>query len=272
MKSFGELGLLYIALAIPLPAQLITPGTSGGGGSGTVTAVATTSPITGGTINTTGAIACPTCGVTGTGLNQFAATTSAQFLGVISNETGSGLVMGNDTPTILTPTIASFLNATHNHGNAAGGGTLAFGTAITNLSGDGTTSGSSVLAIQKVNGKTLTLPIGVAVGDPAGSALATGVLGYIVAPTACTITGWDIVVDSGTATVDVWKIATGTAKPTVANTITAAALPAISTGTAIHSTTLTAWTTTVTANDIIGFNLTTTSGPKYVTVDVQCAI
>jgi len=115
-----------------------------------------------------------------------------------------------------------------------------------------------------------TRSYGVAVGDPAGSALATGVLGYVVAPAACTISGWDVVVDSGTATVDVWKVSTGTAKPTVANTITASAKPAISTGTAIASTTLTGWTTSVAAGDIFGFNLDATSGPKYITVDVRC--
>jgi len=119
-------------------------------------------------------------------------------------------------------------------------------------------------------GGVATQSLGVAVGDPAGSALATGVLGYLVAASSCTIVGWDIVVDSGTATVDVWKIATGTAKPTVANTITASAKPAISTGTAVASTTLTGWTTAVSPGDIIGFNLDATSGPKYITVDVRC--
>lgn len=112
--------------------------------------------------------------------------------------------------------------------------------------------------------------IGVAVGDPAGSALATGVLGYVVVPNACTIAGWDIVVDGGTATVDVWKVGTGTAKPTVSNTITASAKPAISTGTVIHSTTLTGWTTSVTAFDIIGFNLDTVATAKYITVQLFC--
>jgi hypothetical protein len=112
--------------------------------------------------------------------------------------------------------------------------------------------------------------IGVAVGDPAGSALATGVLGYVVVPNACTIAGWDIVVDAGTATVDVWKVGTGTAKPTVSNTITASAKPAISTGTVIHSTTLTGWTTSVTAFDIIGFNLDTVATAKYITVQLFC--
>ena len=38
--------------------------------------------------------------------------------------TGSGAVVLAGSPTITTPTIASFVNATHNHQNAAGGGTL----------------------------------------------------------------------------------------------------------------------------------------------------
>ena len=53
-----------------------------------------------------------------------AATTSAQLAGVISDETGSGLLVFGTSPTIVTPTIASFTNATHNHQNATGGGTL----------------------------------------------------------------------------------------------------------------------------------------------------
>jgi hypothetical protein len=60
---------------------------------GTVTSIATTSPITGGTITSTGTIACPTCGVTGSGLNQFASTTSAQLRGVISDESGTGAAL-----------------------------------------------------------------------------------------------------------------------------------------------------------------------------------
>lgn len=115
-----------------------------------------------------------------------------------------------------------------------------------------------------------TRAIGCGVGDPAGSALSTGVLCYVVAPATCTIQSWDILVDSGTATADIWKIATGTAIPTVSNSIVASAAPAISAGTAIHSTTMTAWTTAVTKYDIFGFNLTATSGPKYIYVGVNC--
>jgi len=57
-------------------------------------------------------------------LAQFAATTSAELAGVISDETGSGLLVFGTSPTIVTPTIASFTNATHDHSNAAGGGNL----------------------------------------------------------------------------------------------------------------------------------------------------
>lgn len=94
------------------------------GGSGTVTSIGTTSPITGGTITSTGTIGCATCGVTSSGLNQFSVTSSAQFATVISDETGTGLLVFGTSPTITTPTIASFVNATHDHSAAAGGGQL----------------------------------------------------------------------------------------------------------------------------------------------------
>ena len=114
------------------------------------------------------------------------------------------------------------------------------------------------------------IALGVAVGDPAGSALATGVLGYIVAPKACTIAGWNIIVDAGTATVDVWKVATGTAIPTDTNTITASAVPAIASGTVLKSTTLTGWTTSVAAYDIIGFNLDAVATAKFLNITLFC--
>ncbi len=80
---------------------------STGGASGTVTSIATTSPITGGTITTTGTIGCATCGVTGSPLSQFAATTSAQFLGVISDASGTGVVIGNNGPTLIAPALGT---------------------------------------------------------------------------------------------------------------------------------------------------------------------
>lgn len=112
--------------------------------------------------------------------------------------------------------------------------------------------------------------IGTSWGDTTGSALTSGSVVYMTVPFACTISAWNISVDGGTATIDIWKIATGTAIPTVTNTITASALPAIASGTSVHSTTLTGWTTAVAANDIFGFQLKTVATAKYVSIDVEC--
>jgi len=68
--------------------------------AGTVTSVATTGPITGGTFTTSGTIACATCGVTGSPLSQFASTTSAQLRGLISDETGTGAAVFGTNPTM----------------------------------------------------------------------------------------------------------------------------------------------------------------------------
>lgn len=55
-------------------------GTTGGGGSGTVTSVATTGPISGGTFTTSGTISCPTCTT-----NASSLTANANVLGAGSN-------------------------------------------------------------------------------------------------------------------------------------------------------------------------------------------
>jgi hypothetical protein len=57
-------------------------------------------------------------------LAQFAATTSAELAGVISDETGSGSLVFGTSPTLTTPTIADFTNAQHDHLDADDGGTL----------------------------------------------------------------------------------------------------------------------------------------------------
>jgi hypothetical protein len=106
--------------------------------------------------------------------------------------------------------------------------------------------------------------------DGGGSALTSGVTKYLTVPFACTIAAWNIAVDTGTATIKTWKIVTGTAIPTVANTLSTAGV-AISSGTAVHSTTLSDFSsTTVTANDIFGFNLFAVSGATQVNFILEC--
>lgn len=88
------------------------------------------------------------------------------------------------------------------------------------------------------------------------SLVAVGTKGYIRAPYDATITGYTILTDvSATVTLDVWKIASGTALPTNSNSITASAKPTLTADDVVHSTTLTGWTTAVTAGDILAWEV-----------------
>lgn len=122
---------------------------SGGGGSGTVTSIATTGPITGGPITTTGTIGCATCGVTGSPLSQFSSTTSAQLAGVLSDETGTGNAVFATSPTLITPALGtpSALVLTNATGlpNAS---VIGLGTAALVNTG---TSGATVATLSGVN-------------------------------------------------------------------------------------------------------------------------
>jgi hypothetical protein len=60
--------------------------------------------------------------LTSVGLQQFAATTSAQLAGVISDETGSGLVVFNNTPTFITPILGVASATSINVNGTAGNG------------------------------------------------------------------------------------------------------------------------------------------------------
>lgn len=77
--------------------------------------------------------------------------TSAQFAALVTDETGSGAVVLGTSPTIVTPTIGSFVNANHGHQDAAGGGQLvatsvfASGTVPTARLGSGSATSSTFL-------------------------------------------------------------------------------------------------------------------------------
>lgn len=92
--------------------------------------------------------------------------------------------------------------------------------------------------------------------DGLGSFVSAGNTIYRQFPTACTISGWSILAtgSSPTCTIDIWKISSGTALPTVSNTIMGTK-PALATGNALRSSTLTGWTTSISAGDILAFNI-----------------
>lgn len=127
--------------------------------------------------------------------------------------------------------------------------------AITALSGSVITTGTIAAA-------RLPARIG-AVGiviDGGGSVITTGVKGFVEVPFACSLTAvtllsTDAAVTSGSIVIDVWKDTYANYPPTVADTITASAKPALSAATKSRDTTLTGWTTAIAAGDILGFNV-----------------
>ena len=106
--------------------------------------------------------------------------------------------------------------------------------------------------------------------DGGGSAITTGVKGFLEIPFACTISRATLLADqSGSIVVDVWKDTYANYPPTVADTITASAKPTISSATKSQDSTLTGWTTSVSAGDILGFNVDSASTVTRVTVALK---
>jgi hypothetical protein len=103
--------------------------------------------------------------------------------------------------------------------------------------------------------------------DGTGQAITTNVFINVEIPFAGTITRWTIVADqSTTSTVDVYKV--NAALPTVSNKITSSAPPSISASTYASSTTLTGWTTTCAARDVIQFIVTTNNNAQRLTISL----
>lgn len=106
--------------------------------------------------------------------------------------------------------------------------------------------------------------------DGGGSAITTGVKGFIEVPFACTIQRVTLLADqSGSIVVDIWKDTYANYPPTVADTITASAKPTISTATKAQDATLTGWTTSVAAGDVLGFNVDSITTCQRVTVSLK---
>ena len=106
--------------------------------------------------------------------------------------------------------------------------------------------------------------------DGGGSAITTGVKGYLEIPFACTINQVTLLADqSGSIVVDIWKDTYANYPPTDADSITASAVPTISTATKSQDATLTGWTTSISAGDILGFNVDSITTCTRVTVSLK---
>lgn len=102
------------------------------------------------------------------------------------------------------------------------------------------------------------------------SGIAANDQGDLTIPFACTITEWTLLADaSGSAVIDIWKDTYTNYPPTVADTITGSAKPTISAATKGQSSTLTGWTTTISAGDTLRFNVDSASGVSRVTLSLK---
>lgn len=92
--------------------------------------------------------------------------------------------------------------------------------------------------------------------DGGGSTITTGIKGDLEIPFAATITAATLLADqSGSIVVNIWKNTYANYPPVVGNKITASAPPTISSATKAQDTTLTGWTTSISAGDTLRFNV-----------------
>jgi hypothetical protein len=218
----------------------LTHGTSLVNNAGVLVRAALTGDVTAAQDSSSTTIA--TSAVTNAKMANMAANT------IKGNNTGGAAAPSDLTATQATAMLDVVTSLTKGLAPASGGGTSNF------LRADGTWTAPSGSISTKQCGCTF-------LDITAGNVL------YAIVPYGGTINSWQLISDIAvTATVDIWKSAG--AIPTNANTITAAAKPNLIADTVADSSTLTAWTTAVSAGDVFGFELESVSGgtPTQITL------
>lgn len=106
--------------------------------------------------------------------------------------------------------------------------------------------------------------------DGGGSAITTGQKGHLEIPFECTINQVTMLADqSGSIVVDIWKDTYANFPPDNADSITASAPPTITTAQKSQDSTLTGWTTAITAGDILAFNVDSCTTITRVTISLK---
>jgi len=106
--------------------------------------------------------------------------------------------------------------------------------------------------------------------DGGGATITTGIKGDLRIPFACTINSWTLMGDqSGSIVVDIWKDTLANFPPDAADVITASAKPTISGATNAASSTLTGWTTSIAADDVLRFNVNSVTTVTRMTLHLK---
>lgn len=136
-------------------------------------------------------------------------------------------------------------------------------TKLATISTAGKVSGAALTGLASVPSGAGSLPnVNMGVGEfcfnigTVETYMSTGIKGDIRFPYAVTITGVYLFANtSGSLVIDLWKDTYANFPPTVADTICASAKPTLSSASKYTDTTLSGWTTSVTAGDIIRVNV-----------------
>ena len=106
--------------------------------------------------------------------------------------------------------------------------------------------------------------------DGGGSAITTGLKGFLRIPFACTIERVTLLADqSGSIVIDIWKDTYANFPPDNADSITDSTPPTITTAVKSSDITLTDWTVAVTADDILAFNVDSVTDIERVTLALK---
>ncbi len=141
------------------------------------------------------------------------------------------------------------------------------------------TAGNRIVKTHDDGGDTLTIAVAtetraLEVGiDGGGVAITTGVKRGFMVPYGCTISRVYAFCDpSATIVVDIWKDTYANHPPTDADSITASAPVTITAGTKSLDSTLTGWTTALSARDILWFNVDSNNTATWVLIVIEVTL
>lgn len=190
-------------------------------------------------------------------------TDNTQWVGLTHNQTDAVISSGkgdiNLVPAGGDVTVTGAISASNLSGTNTGDQTIT-------LTGDVTGSGTGSFAATIASNQKLS-SVGFMI-DGGGSTVTTGSKGFIEIPFACTINQVTTLADqSGSVVVDIKK-STYSGFPTTAS-ICASAKPTLSSAQKAQDATLTGWTTSVAAGDVLEFNVDSATTVTRVTVSLK---